>query len=125
MTEHEWLTTDDPEEMLSFIEEGKPSGRKVRLFNAAICRLYAALMPRASRAILRELERLADGLIRVKGEMDLCHRANDVASRHYNREGLFRRRPDEEIRFRRKAAAAACYAVIPGELLGRSSASGR
>ena len=78
MTEAEWLTTNDPWKLLHAAQASRPSERKVRLFNAAVCRRFWEHLPEASRVILSESEHLADGLVRSKGEMELCHRANEV-----------------------------------------------
>jgi hypothetical protein len=118
MTEAEWLTTDDPGKLLHAVQGSRPSERKIRLFNAAVCRRFWGHLPEASRAILSESERLADGLVRSKGEMDLCHRANEVVSTLFDRSYPTKQYPSAEVRIQRDAAAAACYAVIPNELWG-------
>ena len=81
MTEAEWLTCNDPTSMLHVVRGLSPSERKVRLFNAAVCRRFWNYLPQASQAILAESELVADGVVRVVlGENDLCHRANAVVS---------------------------------------------
>ena len=118
MTEAEWLIPDDPWKLLHAVQESRPSRRKVRLFNAAVCRRFWDHLPEASRAILSESERLADGLVHAKGEMDLCHRANEVVSTLFDRSYPTKQYPSAEVRIQRDAAAAVCYAVIPNELWG-------
>jgi hypothetical protein len=121
MTEAEWLTSTDPRSMLRVVQDSRASVRKVRLFNAAICRRYWKYLPEASRAILLESERLADGPIRAGAEgMDLCRRANAVVV-PFDRQYPTKQFPSAEIRIQRNAAAAVCYAVIPGELWGAVS----
>lgn len=121
MTEAEWLVTDDPWKLLHAVQGSRPSERKVRLFNAAVCRRFWDRLPEASRAILSESERLADGLARSKGEMDLCHRANEVVGALFDRRYPTKQYPSDEVRIQRDAAAAVCYAVIPSELWGAVS----
>src|SRR4051812_22628929 len=118
MTEAEWLTTDDPWKLLHALRGASPSERKVRLFNAAVCRRFLYHPPQTSRALLSESERLADGLVRSKGRMDLCQRANVVVYELFERRYPTKHDLDNEVRIRRDAAAAVCYAVIPNELWG-------
>lgn len=47
MTDAERLTTDDPWTLLHAVRRSKPSERKVRLFNAAICRRSWQSLPAA------------------------------------------------------------------------------
>jgi hypothetical protein len=121
MTETEWEMSNDPRRMLQVIEASLPSERKVRLFNAAICRRYWEYLPEESKAILSESELLADGLVqRGSGEFDLCHRANAIVG-PLDRKYPTKRYPNAKTRIRRDSAAAVCYAVIPNELWGAVS----
>lgn len=116
MTEAEWLASADAWRMLKVVEGLRPSARKVRLFNVAVCRRFWDYLPEASRAILAESELLADGLLRVSG-MALCHRANAVIA-PMDRLYPTKQFPSAEVRIRRDAAAAVCYAVLPNEIWG-------
>jgi uncharacterized damage-inducible protein DinB len=80
MTEQEWLTTKRPWLMFDDIHSSRPSERKVRLFDAAICRRFWDHLPASSQAILSESEALADGLVQATDEMALCWRANEVVA---------------------------------------------
>jgi hypothetical protein len=118
MEEVEWLACTDPWRLLKVVKRSRPSERKVRFFNAAICRRYWDFLPEASQAILVESELLADGLGRRDSEdMDLCWRANDAVA-PFDRQYPTKQFPNTEVRIRRDAAAAVCYAVVPGELFG-------
>ncbi len=118
MTEIEWMTSHDPWTMLHFVQRSKPSERKVRLFNAAICRRFWSYLPEASKAILLRSELLADGLMQpTSDEPDLCGLAN-AAIAPFDRRYPTKQFPSREIRIQRDAAAAVCYAVIPNELWG-------
>jgi hypothetical protein len=116
MTEEDWMPCIDPVSMLHEVRRFGPGERKVRLFNAAICRRFWNRLPDASRAILAESESLADGLSRASSS-ELNRRANDVVS-SFDRQYPHKEFPSAEIRIRRDAAAAVCYAVIPNELFG-------
>lgn len=121
MTEAEWLASDDPWRMLQFLHDSKQSERKIRLFNAAICRRFWRYLPPNSRAVLNDSELLADGLIAEPDDkMELCTRAN-IAAAPFDRLHPTKNFPSDEVRFQRNAAAAVCYAVIPGELWGAIS----
>lgn len=121
MTDDDWLTSNDPWNMLHSVQRLGPSERKVRLFNASVCRRYWDYLPEASQSILSESELLADGLAPVPSDdMELCGRANAVVApfdRQYPKKDF----PSEEVRIQRDAAAAVCYAVIPNELWGAVS----
>jgi hypothetical protein len=117
-TEGDWRLSTHPWSMLHVIREIGPSVRKVRLFNAAICRRYWKYLPAASQAILVESELLADGLVpKSSNEMELCWRANLVVA-PLNQEYPLKQFPNAEVRIQRDAAAAVCYAVIPNDLFG-------
>ncbi len=119
MTEQEWLRCSDVWSMLHIIERSKPSERKIRLFNAAICRRFWTYLPEASQAILSESELLADGLVRLSSD-ELIQRANVVVA-GFDRRYPNKQFPNAEIRIQREAAAAVCYAVGPNELWGAAS----
>ena len=79
MSEDEWLTSNDAMMMLHVIRLSSPSDRKVRLFNAAMCRRFWDYLPEASQSILLESELLADGLLPLgSDDFELCRRANLV-----------------------------------------------
>jgi hypothetical protein len=121
MTEDEWIVCNEPQSMLHVVQRSSPSERKVRLFNAAICRRFWTYLPEESQAILAESELNADGLAQViAGENDLCWRANAVVA-PFDREFPAKNYPSEVVRIRRDSAAAVCYAVIPNELWGAVS----
>lgn len=122
MTEDEWLAADNPCQLLQVVSGTKPSERRVRLFNAAICRRFLEHLPEASLAILKESELLADGLTsRPADPMELCGRANEAVS-PFHRLYPTKQFPNDEIRIQRAAAVAVCYAVIPNDLFGAFSA---
>jgi hypothetical protein len=61
MTEQQWLTCTDPQEMLEFLR-GKASDRKLRLFSCACARRVWHLMEdRGSRTAVQIAEEFADG----------------------------------------------------------------
>jgi hypothetical protein len=121
MNEVEWLTCFDPWRMLQFLHRSDPSERKVRLFNAAICRRFWDHLPEASQFILSESERLADSMIEAKDDRELCHQANKVVHDLFDQRYPNKQFPSSEIRIQRDAAAAVCYAVLPKELWGAAS----
>jgi hypothetical protein len=116
MTEAEWLSSTDAWNLLEVVERLRPSERKVRLFNAAICRRFWDYLPEASRVILTEAELLADGLIQVNSD-DLCWRANDAVP-PFGRLSPIKQFLNAAARIQRAAATAVCYAVLPNELWG-------
>lgn len=121
MTEAEWLVSEDPWRMLRLLEHSTQSERKIRLFNAAICRRFWQYLPPDSQAVLHDSELLADGLIAEPNDkMELCTRAN-IAVAPFHRLYPANDFPSDEIRIQRNAAAAVCYAVIPGDLWGAIS----
>jgi hypothetical protein len=121
MTEAEWLQCNDPANMLHAVQHSSPSERKVRLFNAAVCRRFWQHLPEESQAVLAESELVADGLAQiVLGENDLCWRANAVVA-PFDRQFPAKNYPSEDVRMQRDSAAAVCYAVIPHELWGAVS----
>jgi hypothetical protein len=118
MTEAEWLVSDDPCSLLQIVRQSKPSERKVRLFNAAICRRFWDYLPEASQAILSESELIADGAVqKPSDDFELCKRANAVVA-PFDRQYPRKQFPSAEVRIQRDAAVAVCYAVIPNELFG-------
>jgi hypothetical protein len=118
MTDAEWLASTDPWSMLHVVKRSAPSERKVRLWNAAICRRFWDNLPADSQAILEESELLADGLVlRGSDNMELCCRAN-AAVAPFDRLYPTKQFPNARVRIQRDAAAAVCYAVIPNELFG-------
>jgi hypothetical protein len=119
MTEAEWLFSEDPCAMLRVVRGLNPTERKVRLFNVAICQRFWNQLPEESREILRESELLADGLVDVKSE-ELCWRANSAVA-PFDREFHQKAFPTREVRVQKDAAAAVCYAVLPGELFGAAA----
>jgi hypothetical protein len=116
MTESEWYASQDDWPMLKVLQRSKPSERKVRLFNAAICRRFWNYLPEAPQIILSESEQLADGLLHVSSE-ELCWRANAAVApidQQYPRKQF----PTAEARIQRNAAVAVCYAVVSNDLWG-------
>jgi hypothetical protein len=104
--------------MLHVVQGSMPSQRKVRLFNVAVCLCYWDSLPEASRGILSESELLADRPIQSESDSrQLCRRANEVVA-PFDRQYPMKQFPSAEIRIRRNAAAAVCYAVLPGDLFG-------
>jgi hypothetical protein len=61
MTEVEWLTCDDPTEMLNHLRDAA-SDRRFRLFGAACCQQVQSYLDPICRAALTIAERYADGL---------------------------------------------------------------
>jgi Uncharacterized protein conserved in bacteria (DUF2199) len=120
MTELEWLASHEPWRMLKVVERSKPSDRKVRLFNAAVCRQFWDYLPEASQAILSESELPADGLLQVSSD-ELCWRAN-AAVAPIDRQYPTKQFPNAEVRIQRYAAVAVCYAVISNDLWGAAAA---
>jgi hypothetical protein len=123
MTEQEWLATERPWLMLHTIQSSRPSERKVRLFNAAICRRFWDHLPESSQAILSESEALADGLVQATDEMALCWQANEIVA-PFDRQYPTKQFPSDEVRIQRWAAVAVCYAVLPNDLWGAVAALG-
>jgi hypothetical protein len=126
MTEDEWQTLNDAQRMLHLLQQSSPSDRKVRLFNAAICRRFWGYLPEESQSVLSESELLADGLLPSSSNdfelcwRELCGRANGAVApfdRQYPTKGF----PSIDVRIQRNAAAAVCYAVISEELFGAVS----
>lgn len=65
MTEHEWLTRDDPVKMLDYLKGGKldglPSDRKLRLFACAMWRRIPEVLEKFNAVALPDIaERMAD-----------------------------------------------------------------
>jgi hypothetical protein len=110
MTEAEWLTTSDAKRMLHVLRYSRPSERKVRLFNVAICRRFWDYLPEASQAIIAESELLADGLLQGSSEA-LCWRANAVLGA-LDQQYPGKQFPNAETRLQREASVAVCYAVL-------------
>jgi hypothetical protein len=78
MTEPEWFTCVDPEEMLGFLA-GKASERKLRLVAAACCRrIWDLLTDDRSRDGVEAAERFADGLLTPE-ELDAARDNADSA----------------------------------------------
>src|SRR5438128_2506286 len=118
MTEAEWVASDDAWCLLHVVQRSTPTERKVRLFNAAVCRRFWDYLPEASQAILLESEKLADGLLpRPQDDMELCWQANAVVA-PFDRQCPTKNFPSKAVRTQRDAAAAVCYAVTPDDLFG-------
>lgn len=63
MTEDDWLTCGNPDEMLDYLD-GKVSDRKLRLFACACCRrVWRLLSVPACRRAVEVAEQFADGLV--------------------------------------------------------------
>jgi hypothetical protein len=80
-------------------------------------------LPESSQAILSDSEALADGLVQATDEMALCWRANEVVA-SLDRQYPTKQYPSDEIRMKRWAAVAVCYAVVPNDLWGTVNALG-
>jgi hypothetical protein len=71
MTEADWLTSDDPHEMLEFLR-GRAGARKLRLFAVACCRrVWELIPPGVARWAVEEAERFADGAVSPGEREDL------------------------------------------------------
>lgn len=79
MTEREWQSTADSQELLSLLESsGRFSERMARLFVAAVCRrIWDLLEDRRSRAAVEIAERFADGLA-CGAELEAAHAAAEA-----------------------------------------------
>ena len=121
MNEVEWLSSIEPLLMLHVIQGAMPSERKVRLFNAAICRRFWDYLPEASQSIILESELLADGLVKTNDAQELCGRANRVVHELFDQRYPRKLYPSEEVHIQRDAAAGVCYAVLPNELFGAAA----
>jgi hypothetical protein len=77
MTEEEWLTCTDLEELLSSLR-GKASNRKLRLWAVACCRHVWALTCEQDRRLVDLAERFADSLVSAK-EFGRAKEANGTA----------------------------------------------
>jgi hypothetical protein len=82
MTEAEWLTSTDPESMLSYHLRGVTSDRRLRLFAVACCRrIWHLFSDPRSRTAVEVAEKYADGsateveLDRAYEEADGAHKA--------------------------------------------------
>jgi hypothetical protein len=80
MTEMEWLTCDDPIEMLGAVA-GELRRRKFRLFACACCRRLWHLLAEESRRTIQVTERYADGDATANDLFRACLGADDAASR--------------------------------------------
>jgi hypothetical protein len=121
MNEVEWLSSIEPSAMLHLLQGSTSSERKVRLFNAAICRRFWDYLPEASLFILLESELLADGLVKATDAQELCQRANTVVHALFDQKYPTKQFPGNELRIQRDAAAAVCNAVLPNELWGAAA----
>jgi hypothetical protein len=76
-----WLATDNPFGMLGFLgAQAQPSGRKLRLFACACCRLaWPALNDPRSRAAVEVAERFVDGLANHEEVSRAWQEANEAA----------------------------------------------
>jgi hypothetical protein len=71
MTEADWLTCNDPNPMLHFLN-GRASHRKLRLFAAGCCRRIWTRLDVRGRKAVEVAEQFADGRIRP-GELEAVH----------------------------------------------------
>jgi hypothetical protein len=81
MDEADWLSSADPQAMLTFLRDsGKLSERKARLFAAACCRrIWPYLEDRRSQKVVQVSELYADGLA-TRRQLDRAwQRADDAA----------------------------------------------
>ena len=89
MTEAEWLTADDPHDLLQGVRE-VTSERKSRLFACACCRRVRHLLtdPRSWQAV-EVAERYADGdadLVRTRTGSGGIHERQGASDGHHTRE---------------------------------------
>ena len=101
MTESDWITATDPQEMLLFLRNsGKASERKLRLFAVACCRRVWRLVPDAGeRRLVESAERYADGLARAEatGAADRATRCKALPRRRPPTTGLEAARPGRRL----------------------------
>jgi hypothetical protein len=73
MTEADWLTCDEPREMLGFLR-ARAGKRKLRLFAVACCRrVWELIPPGVARRAVEEAERYADGAVSPQERAALLH----------------------------------------------------
>lgn len=89
MTEMEWMTCQEPQELLAFLcESRKASDRKLRLFACACCRhVWQLLTDKRAQTALEMAEQVADQLVdddqrsKARKEAQQCAQTRAVTSR--------------------------------------------
>lgn len=98
MTEHEWLTCDDPQRMMTKVarrgvrrRDSEPGGsqdwasaRKLRLIACAFVRQVWHLLAARSRGMVEAAERMADGKITQGAVYDASELASQVCGEQYS-----------------------------------------
>jgi hypothetical protein len=120
MTESDWLTSIDPQGMLSFLAaNGRGSGRKFRLFAVSCCRRVTECLTEETRTLVEVAEQVAEGMVddrerkKLRAEAMRAHWRPDQSTAHARgpaKAAVFwalAKRPSEA------AIHAAHYAVVP------------
>jgi hypothetical protein len=107
-----WQSAVRPWTLLRAVEGVAFNDRRWRLLASAFCRLHADVLPPGCLALLEASERIADGQESMEHSNDLCLQANRITREVENLLGVRWRQGSLEVRRRRAACAAVCYAVL-------------